>query len=218
MPTEHKKIPAWTHSFALIQDRIPAAADDYSVAFSAAGNNSLELLRWWPTPGDVGTLVDQLAALPDTPGTRLTLLGQPDAFLTGELVRLGWIPTEHRSLLVARTEDVAQVVKLPETASLFEAPLDDYDVVEIADFDHSVVRARIVFGEDHALFSDPELSSTVDTQVHAAAALANLAAAAASHGFELLFMVVPADGDTGRAKHRPEGWSQATPLLTLSRH
>lgn len=216
MPAESKKIPNWVQSFALILDRHPVAADDYSLVLSGNGTAGSELLRWWPTPGEAGTLADQLAALPATPGTRLTLMGQPDAFLAEELARQGWVPTENRTLLAARTEDVAQAVKLPETATLFEAPLDDYDVVEITEFDHPVARARIVFGEGHALLSDPQVSDGADPRTYAAAALANLAAAAASHGYGLLFMVVPTAADTGRAMLRPDGWSQATPLLTLT--
>ncbi|GAA4366808.1 hypothetical protein [Paeniglutamicibacter cryotolerans] len=216
MPTESKKIPHWVRSLALIRDLHPVAVDGYSMVLTGSGLTGPELLRWWPTPGEVGALADQLAALPSAPGTRLTLLGQPDAFLAKELARQGWAPTETRTLLAARTEDVAQVAKLPETATLFEAPLDDYDVVEITDFDHSVARARIVFGEGHALLSEPQVSDRVDPSTYVDAALANLAAAAARHGYGLLFMVVPTKADTGRAILRPEGWSQATPLLTLT--
>lgn len=217
MPSEPKMIPAWVRSLALIEDRRATGSDEHSLVLSGNENSGPELVRWWPTPNEVGTLADQLATLPAAPGTRLTFMGQPDAFLTAELGRQGWVPTEARSLLAALSNDVQQAPVLPETASLFEAPLDDYDVVEITDFDHPVARARIVFGEGHALISEPQVSDRDDPETYIAAALANLAGSAAGHGYALIFMVVPATLDTGRATLRPDGWSQATPLLTFTK-
>ncbi|WP_411734650.1 hypothetical protein [Paeniglutamicibacter sp.] len=216
MPFESTSLPPWVQSFALIRDRTLVRDESGRLHSLADDGSNYEITCNWPA-------ADSLPALLADPGlsahqgqTRLTFLGAPNEAVGRELASQGWSLSDRRVLLVALANDVEQVVALPETATLFEAPMNDYDVVEIADFDSPAGRGRIRFAEGFALLGDPSITATWNVEQFRAAILANLAAAAARQGLPLLFMVTSADTAAGTRAERAAGWSNATQLTTFT--
>lgn len=217
MPSEPNSLPRWVHSFALLRDRT-VTRDEAGLLHSVAKDESdHEVTCVWPAPEHLASLLVD-PDLANRPGqTMLTLLGTPDDAVISELNAQGWSRTGNRVLLAALANDVDQLVNLPETATLFEAPMENYDVVEIADFDAPVGRGRIRFAQGFALLGDPNIIDTSNAGQFRAAILANLAAAATRQGLSVLFMVTKADNATGTRAERANGWSNATQLTTFAK-
>lgn len=216
MPFESKALPPWVHSFALLRDRT-VVRDDSGRLHSLAGDGSdYEVTCSWPAAEGLSALLGDpdLAAHPGQ--MRLTFLGAPDGEVSRELAARGWSLSDRRVLLVALANDVEQLVSLPETATLFEAPMEDYDVVEVTDFDSPAGRGRIRFAEGFALLGDPSITATSNVGQFRAAILASLAAAASRQGLPVLFMVTSADTAAGTRAERAAGWSNATQLTTFT--
>ncbi len=217
MPSESNSLPRWVRSFALLRDRT-VTRDEAGLLHSVARDESdNEVTCVWPAAEDLASLMadPDLASQPGQ--TMLTLLGAPDAAVIDGLQAQGWSRKGNRVLLAALANDVDQVINLPETATLFEAPMENYDVVEIADFDAPAGRGRIHFAQGFALLGDPSIMATSNAEQFRAAILANLAAAATRQGLSVLFMVTSADNATGTRAERAKGWSNATQLTTFAR-
>ncbi|GAA3327724.1 hypothetical protein [Paeniglutamicibacter sulfureus] len=217
MPFESSNLPPWVHSFALIRDRTVVRDEDGRLHSIAEDGSDYEIISTWPLPEELPTLLGDPGLSGHQGQTRLTFLGSPDGVASRELAARGWSLSDRRVLLVALANDVEQVAALPETASLFEAPMNDYDVVEIADFDAPVGRGRIRFADGFALLCDPSITATSNVEQFRAAILANLAATAARQGLPVLFMVTTADTAAGTRAERGAGWSNATQLTTFTR-
>lgn len=213
MPSTPKSLPRWAGDLAVITDRTITSEDAFEVHSAGPTAVDFELLGWWPAPGEVAPLSARVAELAAGNTQHLTLLGTPDEEAAHTLKALGWVLEAHQVLLAAQTDDVDQSIQIPETATLFEAPMDDYDVVEIADFDAPAARGRVRFSEGFALLSEPEIIAPGNTEQFRTAIIANLAAAASGQGLSWLFMVVAADNAAGTRDLRGAGWSNAT-LLT----
>lgn len=217
MPSEPKNLPSWVRELAPLKDRTIINDDSSELLSFGNANGDFELLRWWPTRDEVPSINNLVSERAQGRIAQLTLLGTPDETVINELATHGWSAKEHHVLLAATTDDVEQVAGLPETATLFEAPLDDYDVVEIADFDSPAGRGRIRFAEGFALLSEPEIMSPNNAEQFRSAILANLAASASRQGLPWLFMVAEADNSAGTRTLRGDGWSNATLITTFMR-
>lgn len=217
MPFEPSSLPRWVHAFALLRDRTVTREEPGRLHSVAKDGSSYEITCAWPGTDSLASLLGDVELSSHQGQTRLTFLGSPDESAGRELVARGWSLSDRRVLLAALANDVEQVVSLPETATLFEAPMADYDVVEIADFDATAGRGRIRFGEDFAMLGDPSITATSNIEQFRAAILANLAAAAARQGLPLLLMVTCADNAIGTRGERAAGWSNATQLTTFTR-
>ncbi len=217
MPFESASLPPWVHPFALLRDRTVLREGSGRLHSLAADGSNYEITCTWPRPEELSELVDDPGLSSHQGQTRLTFLGAPNEVVTRELTSNGWSLSDRRVLLAALVNDVEQVVSLPETATLFEAPMNDYDVVEVADFDATAGRGRIRFAEGFALLGDPSITATSNVERFRAAILANLAAAAARQGLPVLFMVTSADTVAGTRTDRAVGWSNATSLTTFTR-
>lgn len=216
MPFEPKSLPPWVHSFALLRDRT-VVRDDPGHLHSLAGDGSdYEIICHWPAARELSALLGDPGLAVHQGQRRLTFLGAPDGEAWRELAARGWSLSDRRVLLAALANDVEQVASLPETATLFEAPMDDYDVVEITDFDSPAGRGRIRFAEGFALLGNPSITATANVGQFRAAILANLAAAASRQGLPVLFMVTSADTAAGTRAERAAGWSNATQLTTFT--
>lgn len=216
MPVESTSLPPWVHSFALIRDRAVLRDEAGWLHSLAEDGSNYEITCPWPKYDGLRSLLNDPGLSAHQGQTRLTFLGTPDETLGRDLASLGWSLSDRRVLLVALANDVEQVVSLPETASLFEAPMNDYDVVEVADFDAPAGRGRIRFAEGFALLGEPSITATSNVEQFRAAILANLAAAAARQGLSVLFMVTTADTAAGTRAERAAGWSNATQLTTYT--
>ncbi|MER8024407.1 hypothetical protein [Glutamicibacter protophormiae] len=198
MSGTRRELPVWAEAYALLRDRIAT----------------------FPTPGEIrsvnhdGEDVEILGYWPDAPWTapadaqRLVFLGPVNERTAESLQSAGWTETAKMSLLAGKPEDVEQVVKLPDTSALFEAPMNDYDVVEVTDFDRPVARGRMHYGPSFGLLTDPDLYAPTDPDTARRAILANFAGAAYGHGIPWLLLVASSEN----AGTLAEGWSKATDL------
>lgn len=218
MPSEHKNLPDWVRELAPLKDRTITHENSSELHSVGATNGDFELLRWWPASDEVQSLDNRLSESAQGRAAHLTLLGTPDPTVVGELETRGWRARGHHVLLAATTDDVEQVASIPETATLFEAPMDAYDVVEIADFDAPAGRGRIRFADGFALLSEPEIMAATNAEQFRNAVIANLAASASRQGLPWLFMVAEADNAAGTRSLRGSGWSNATLITTLARN
>ena len=133
MPSQPNSLPRWVHSFALLRDRTVTRDEAGLLQSVATDESDNEVTCSWPAPESLASLLAD-PGLANGPGqTMLTLLGTPDEAVIGTLQEQGWSRKGNRVLLAALTNDVDQEIRLPETATLFEAPMENYDVVEIAD-------------------------------------------------------------------------------------
>lgn len=217
MSLESITLPHWVEAFAVLRDRTVLRDEDGQLHSISEDGSDYEITSRWPAAADLDGLLEKTAAHSPDAQTRLTFLGAPNAEIARDLATRGWTLTDRRVLLAALSSDVEQVAPLPETATLFEAPMNDYDVVEIADFDATAGRGRVHFGDGFALLADPSITATANVEQFRAAILANLSAAAAGQGLAVLFMVICADTAQGTREHRPAGWSNATQLTTFTR-
>lgn len=209
-----KNLPAWVRDLALLRDRHITRDEDQELHSRGETATDNEVTRWWPLDS-ASTLGESLASYGS--GTKLCLLGTANEAFATQLAAAGWHLTERQVLLAATADDVEQSVTLPDTATLFDAPLDDYDVLEITDFDEPVARGRIRFGDGFALLSDPVITATKNTEIFRHAILANLAASATRQGLAWLLMVTPADNTAGTRTQRGPGWSNATLITSYTR-
>lgn len=216
MPFHSANLPSWVHSFALLRDRTVVREESGRLHSRAENGSNYEITCAWPAPDELPALLGDPDIEAHRGQSRLTFLGDPVQEVGRELISRGWSLSDRRVLLVALANDVEQMVSLPETATLFEAPMNDYDVVEIADFDAPAGRGRIHFGAGFALLSDPSITATSNVEQFRSAILANLAATAALQGLPVLFMVTNADTAAGTRAERSAGWSNATQLTTFT--
>ena len=198
MSSTARTLPSWTSDYALLRDRIASFPNQQEVRSVTQDGDDVEILRYWPdaswtAPADA---------------KRLIFLGPSDESTRASLQSQGWQHSATMHLLAGKPEDVEQVVKLADTSGLFEAPMENYDVVEVTDFDRPVARGRMHFGSAYGLLSDPDLFSPDDPDVARRAVLANFAGAAFSHGLPWLLLVATEE----HASQLPVGWSKATEL------
>ncbi|MBM7767209.1 MULTISPECIES: hypothetical protein [Glutamicibacter] len=193
-----RALPSWTHDYATLRDRIASFPNQHEIRSVNQDGEDVEILRYWP---DASWTVPKDAQ-------RLILLGPPNDSTAAELAKAGWQQSTTMHLLAGKPDDVEQVVKLADTSGLFEAPMDNYDVVEVTDFDRPVARGRMRYGENYGLLTDPDLFSPADPDTARRAVLANFAGAAFGHGLPWLLLVATAE----HAQQLPEGWSKATTL------
>lgn len=198
MSSTARTLPSWTSDYALLRDRIASFPNQQEIRSVNQAGEDVEILRQWPE--------DSWAVPADA--QRLIFLGPPKDSTKAKLQAEGWQHSATMHLLAAKPEDVEQVVKLPDTSGLFEAPMENYDVVEVTDFDRPVARGRMHFGSTYGLLSDPDLFSPDNPDVARRAVLANFAGAAFSHGLPWLLLVATDE----HAAQLPTGWSKATEL------
>lgn len=203
MTSAARPLPEWTTGYAKLRDRIASFPGPGVIRSVSEEGEDVELLRYWPQePWDVGNDVN-----------RLMLLGRTEEQTAKALAGQGWELNATLVLLAARPTDVEQVVKLADTSALFEAPMDDYDVVEVTDFDRPVARGRMHYGQNYALLSDPDLYSPQDPDTARRAVLANFAGAAFQHGLPWILLVASEEN----SRQLAEGWSRATPISVMIR-
>lgn len=191
-----RSLPAWTQAYALIRDRIAAFPTPGEIRSVNHSGDDVEILRYWP---------DASWAAP-ADAQRLVFLGSPNEQTARALQDAGWHEAAQMSLLAGMPDDVEQVVSLADTSVVFEAPMNDYDVVEVTEFDRPVARGRMHYADTFGLLSDPDLYAPSDPDAARRAVLANFAGAAYGHGLPWLFLV------TSNATELAEGWSKATDI------
>ncbi|WP_159613474.1 hypothetical protein [Glutamicibacter sp. JC586] len=193
-----RALPGWASDYALLRDRIASFPNQQEIRSVNQSGEDVEILRYWP---------DESWSAP-ADAQRLIFLGPASSSVSAKLENDGWTQTATMHLLAGKPDDVEQVVQLPDTSGLFEAPMDNYDVVEVTDFDRPVARGRMHFGATYGLLHDPDLFSPSNPDVARRAVLANFAGSAYSHGLPWLLLVATEE----HAAQLPAGWSKATEL------
>lgn len=191
----------WAQAWAAVQD-LEAAVDG-----DVATIGTRQVVRW--TPGA------------DTPlpggGVELLLATDDPAAAAGFAAANGLHARPGLVLLSAQTEDLDLVPQLPPEANLAEAPMENYDLVEIALFDRPVARGRLSVNGDLGVLAglsvDPGHEDLLPQLEQAMAA--GLGEEAFTHGAGTLFLVAGEDQAARFAAE--EGWSRVAQLLSITR-
>lgn len=112
------------------------------------------------------------------------------------------------TLLAIATEDVPQPPRLPEGGGLSEAPLGEYDAVELTIWGRPAAKGLIAFGEGVAALGGFEFAAGDADGTLGAAVVSALAEEAFLEGAEWLVTLV--DGDPAEVPaYLAEGWRAA---------
>ncbi len=166
-----------------------------------------ERLSAWPGPEE-GPL----------PAGAVLALVTADPQAAGEYAAsLGLRPTGVLALLTAQTGNLDLAPSLPENANVAEAPMEDYDAVEVALFDHPVADGRIKLAEGLAVVGGLTVDAAHQDQagVFEQAMVAVLAEEAFLHGADTLYLVADA-AQAGRFA-AVEGWTKVADILSFAR-
>jgi|GEM_PF-2268350 len=113
-------------------------------------------------------------------------------------------------LMTAPPGDVNDAPALESEFGVFEAPLEDYDVVELVRFDRPVARGRVAFGEGFAVVSPVRAVDAGEVSAdHEAVVLARLAEEAFVEGAAVVYAPVDA---AAAARYEALGWTRAGEL------
>ena len=116
-------------------------------------------------------------------------------------------PAEATILAIA-TEDIPQPPRLPEGGGLSEAPLGDYDAVELTIFGRPAAKGLVAFGDGIAAIGSFEFTADDADGRLGAAVVSALAEEAFLEGAEWLVTIV--DGDPARIPaYLGQGWAEA---------
>lgn len=191
------------------------AFHDWAPAWAAAQDQSSE---------NVGSVVrignQQLMVWPGDPaaatGASALVLVTDDPEGAAQFAQsLGLKEQARQVLLSAVTETLDLVPDLPADANLAEAPMENYDLVEVALFDRPVARGRLSLGEEIAVlaaFSVDEGNDEVLGMLEQSM-VAALGEEAFTHGADTLFLI--ADEEQANRFAAVEGWSRAAEILSF---
>ncbi|MGA7205165.1 MAG: hypothetical protein WBX27_11100 [Specibacter sp.] len=200
-----ESLHVWGSAWATVRD-LPATADDGQVTIAG---DPAEVLLAWPGP-------DADAPAPAT-GAVVHLVTADPAGARAFAASYGLTETAALVLLTAQTDDLDLVPKLPADAFIAEAPMENYDAVEVALFDRPVASGRIRLEDGLAVLAglsvDDGHDELLGTFEHAM--VAELGEEAFLHGADTLFLV--ADTAQGARFAAVEGWTKAADILSFTR-
>lgn len=200
----------WQDAF---YDWVPAWAAVQDLQSEIAGNvvtiGAQRVMMW---PGDAA---DSAAPSSAAASGSLVLVTEDADGATHFAQSLGLRVTGHHVLLNAETDTLDLVPDLPPDANLAEAPLENYDLVEVALFDRPVARGRLSLGEELAVLAELSVDDGHEELVHTLeqAVVAGLGEEAFTHGADTLFLV--ASEEQAARFDAVEGWSRAAEILTF---
>ncbi|PYI38971.1 hypothetical protein CVS30_06555 [Arthrobacter psychrolactophilus] len=118
-------------------------------------------------------------------------------------------------LLSAVTEELDLVPELPADANLAEAPMENYDLVEVALFDRPVARGRLSLGEEIAVLAALSVDAGNDELLGMLeqAMVSALGEEAFTHGADTLFLI--ADEEQAARFVEVDGWKRAAEILSF---
>ncbi|GAA4660992.1 hypothetical protein [Arthrobacter cryoconiti] len=169
-------------------------------------------------------LRERLVAWPDAQeqattftGSILTLATEEAAASREFAAGLGLKETSALVLLSARTDDLDLSPSLPADANIAEAPMEDYDAVEVALFDRPVADGRIKLEDGLAVLGQLRVAEDQEelVGVFEQAMVAVLGDEAFQHGADVLYLV--ADPAQAERFAKVDGWSKVAELLSFSR-
>lgn len=201
-----ESLPVWGPAWAAVRD-LDATVDGVAVAISGAVP---ERLLAWPAE-------EAQAQAAAVDGSVLTLVTADAAAARRFAASQGLRESGALVLLSALTEDLDLVPALPADAYVAEAPMPNYDAVEVALFDRPVAEGRIRLEEALAVLGNLRVYEGHDelVGVFETAMVASLGDEAFLHGADVLYLV--ADAAQAQRFAATDGWSQVAELLSFTR-
>lgn len=194
----------WARAWAATHDE-QATADGSSVVMGAR--------RVMVMPGaDVDAQAAALAG-----GSELVLVAGDAAETTQRALASGLLPTTRQVLMCAATEDLDLSPNLPPDAYLADAPMENYDLVELALFDRPVGSGRLSMGAGLAVIAQLVVDDGHDDQlaVFEQAMVAGLGDEAFAHGADTIYLI--AGEEQAQRFAAVEGWSRAAEILGFTK-
>ena len=193
----------WARAWALLHDIEPEADGDAVVIGSRR-------VMVWPGP-DGAAPAAGLAA-----GSELVLVTEDAAGTTRFAQSQGLQATQRQLLLRAGTENLDLNPHLPADAYLADAPMENYDLVELALFDRPVGSGRLSMGENLAVIGQLHVDEGHDGQLaqFEQAMVAGLGDEAFAHGAGTIYLI--AGEEQARRFAAVDGWSQVAEILSFS--
>lgn len=179
----------WARAWATLQDVEPTATG------AVVTIGAQQVMVW---PGD-GAAFEPVSA-----GSELLLVTDDPGGATEFAQSQGLRATISNVLLSAETEDLDLVPDLPPDAYLAEAPMENYDLVEVALFDRPVARGRLCLGDGH----DEHVPAFEQAMV------AGLGEEAFTHGADTLYLI--AGLEQAERFAGVEGWHKVADILGFS--
>ncbi|WP_425862759.1 hypothetical protein [Arthrobacter sp. TWP1-1] len=192
----------WAPAWAAVQDQ------ESEVAGNVVTIGAQRVMMW---PGDADS-----SAASEASGSLVLVTEDVDG-ATHFAQSLGLRATRHQVLLNAETDTLDLVPDLPPDANLAEAPLENFDLVEVALFDRPVARGRLSLGDELAVLAELSVDDGHEELVHTLeqAMVAGLGEEAFTHGGDTLFLV--ASEEQAARFDAVEGWSRAAEILTFEK-
>lgn len=191
----------WARAWATLQDVESTAA-------GAVVTIGAQQVMVWPGDGD--------AFEPVSASSQLLLVTDDPGGATEFAQSQGLRATTSNVLLSAETEDLDLVPDLPPDAYLAEAPMENYDLVEVALFDRPVARGRLCLGDGLAVMAALVVDDGHDEHVPAfeQAMVAGLGEEAFTHGADTLYLI--AGLEQAERFAGVEGWHKVADILGFS--
>lgn len=192
----------WAQAWASLQDV-------QSTAAGAVVTIGAQQVMVWPGEGAV--------AEPVAAGSELVLVTDNPAGATEFAQSQGLRATTRSVLLSAETEDLDLVPDLPPDAYLAEAPMENYDLVEVALFDRPVGSGKLTLGDGIAVMAALVVDAEHATLAPAfeQAMVAGLGEEAFTHGADTLYLIAGAEQADRFAA--VEGWHKVAEILRFTR-
>lgn len=165
----------------------------------------------WPGP-DIEAQITVLAN-----GAELVLVTDDPAEATQYALSKGLLAASRLVLLEAETEDLDLAPHLPSDTYLADAPMENYDLVELALFDRPVGSGRLSMGDGLAVVAELSIDDGHDEQlaVFEHAIVAGLGDEAFAHGADTLLLV--AGEDQAQRFAAAESWSRVAEILSFTK-
>lgn len=197
-----ESLPVWGPAWAAIADPVDGAGN---------GAATQPMLLAWPS--------DEAAAFAATlvPGNRLTIVTDDPAAAAAFAASHGLQPAISLTVLSAVTNDLDLLPELPADAYLAEAPMENYDAVEVALFDRPVADGRMKLADGLAVLAGLRVDDGHDELlgVLEQAMAAAMGEEAFVHGADVLYLVAgEAQADRFAAV---DGWTKVAEILNFSK-
>ncbi|AIY02801.1 hypothetical protein ART_3202 [Arthrobacter sp. PAMC 25486] len=194
----------WARAWASLHD-IESAADGDAVLIGA------QRVMVWPGE-NAAAQAGGLAA-----GSELVLVTEDAAGTIGFAQSQGLQTTKRLLLLRAETENLDLNPHLPTDAYLADAPMENYDLVELALFDRPVGSGRLSMGENLAVIAKLVVEDGHDEQLaqFEQAMVAGLGDEAFAHGADTIYLI--AGEEQAQRFAAVDGWSQVAEILSFTK-
>lgn len=147
----------------------------------------------------------------------LVLITEDSAEATQYALSKGLKASSRQVLLQAETGELDLQPNLPSDAYLAEAPMENYDLVELALFDRPVGSGRLSMGEGLAVVSQLDIDEGHDEHlpVFEHAIVAGLGDEAFAHGADIMFLI--ASEEQAQRFATLEGWTRVAEVLSFTK-